>query len=443
MRVVILNKSDNTGGAAVVSMRLLEALRKEGVDARMLVIEKLTDSPFVEKLNDWPKGKSKVLRNWQIKKKFLLERLKIFIANGFNRSTLFKIDTGADGLPLRRHPLVKEADAILINWVNQGMLSLEGYRKILETGKPVVWTMHDMWEMTGICHHAGRCRHYFQECGECVLLGKKSGKNDLSHKIWRKKSKIYKDEGLMKRTAFVAVSSWLKEKSKESSLLCNQRVEVIPNAFPIEKKISGKDEDPSDLDENLKREIKKIRLLFVAARLDDPIKGLDTLKETSVKLSEKYPEAAGNIEIAMLGAIKDESVLEGFGCPVVRLGMLRGEKAIRETYENADIVVSASSYETLPGTMVEAQAYGCIPVSFNQGGQKDIIETGETGFIAEYSEDLAERSDNLSRAILRAIEVVKNPERRLEMQERMKQNVENKFSYQRIACEYIKLIKSL
>ena len=68
MKVVIINKSDSTGGAAVVSRRLMEALREEGVDARMLVVEKLTDSPYVEV----------AASKRDIKRPFLAERLKIF-----------------------------------------------------------------------------------------------------------------------------------------------------------------------------------------------------------------------------------------------------------------------------------------------------------------------------------------------------------------------------
>ena len=102
LKVVIINKSDSTGGAAVVSFRLMNALRTAGVDARMLVAEKLTDSPFVE-------GAGKP---WQLKCSFLAERLKIFLANGLNRKTLFKIDTGSDGVPLHKHPAVMEADVM-------------------------------------------------------------------------------------------------------------------------------------------------------------------------------------------------------------------------------------------------------------------------------------------------------------------------------------------
>ena len=39
MKVAIINRSDERGGAAVVSARLMEALRAKGVDARMIVAE--------------------------------------------------------------------------------------------------------------------------------------------------------------------------------------------------------------------------------------------------------------------------------------------------------------------------------------------------------------------------------------------------------------------
>ena len=135
MKVVLINKSDSTGGAAVVTFRLMEALRAAGVDARMLVAEKRRDSAFVE-LASGRRG---------LRKAFLSERLKIFLANGMSRETLFRIDTASDGVPMWHHRWVEEADVVCLNWVNQGLLSLDGLEKLLATGKPVVWTMHDMW----------------------------------------------------------------------------------------------------------------------------------------------------------------------------------------------------------------------------------------------------------------------------------------------------------
>ena len=413
----------------MVSFRLMEALRRQGVDARMLVCEKLTDSPYV----------SEVASNIDIKKSFILERLKIFVANGFNKKTLFKIDTGQNGLPLWNHPEVREADAILLNWVNQGMLSLDGLEKILQLNKPVIWTMHDMWCMTGICHHAGTCVHFHNHCGNCPLLESKSSPKDLSYKVWEKKHEIYIQKDLTKKLVFVSVSNWLKNKSAESSLLKDKRVEVIPNAFPL---------DEEENESGIKREVythsrRPIRILFGAARLDDPIKGLDTLREATGILKERYIGENEDIELALFGNIKNPEAFEGFKLPLVKLGVLIGEKAVRQAYENSDILVSASSYETLPGTLVEAQAYGCIPVSFNQGGQADIISNSDTGIITEYSESLEMRAHNLAKGIQQAIEIVKNSQKHKEFQRSMRRNVIEKFSYNEVARKYISLIQSL
>ena len=426
LKVLIINKSDSTGGAAVVSYRLMEALRQQGVDARMLVCEKLTDSPYVKVA-----GTPSV-----IKRKFFLERLQIFFANGFNRKTLFKIDTGSMGLPLWKHPWVKNADALIINWVNQGMLSLKGFKKLLKLKKPVIWTMHDMWGMTGLCHHAGECLLYKRECGSCPLLNSRKEtseltfKPDLSTKIWKRKNKIYTNKKLNKKLVFVAVSQWLKEKASESSLLKEMRVECIANAFRISNFTPRPDYKAG-----------KTRILIGAARIDDPVKGLDTLRETSKVVKESFPDIAGNIEMAFFGNVKDKGSLKGFALPVVNLGVLKGDEEISKAYKDSDIVVSASSYETLPGTLVEAQAYGCVPVSFNRGGQTDIISHHSTGYLANYDNNMESRSENLARGIAWAYTIVKDPRKIKEMREKMKLNVEEKFSYPQIAGKYIEMIE--
>ena len=140
LRLTFLSRSDVRGGAAIVTYRLVEALRANGVDARMLVCEKLSKSDFVKVCASYRK----------IQFAFLKERFNVYVHNGFKRETLFKIDPASDGLNLWEHPWVKEADAVYLGWVNQGMLSIKGIRKIIGMGKPVVWIMHDMWNMTGV-----------------------------------------------------------------------------------------------------------------------------------------------------------------------------------------------------------------------------------------------------------------------------------------------------
>lgn len=421
MRIVIINKSDSTGGAAVVSRRLMLALREEGVDARMLVVEKLTDSRYVEV----------AASAGRIRRKFLEERIKIFFANGFVRRTLFKIDTASDGLPLWRHPLVADADAVLLNWVNQGMLSLKGVERILELGKPVIWTMHDMWNMTGVCHHAGTCTGFRSGCERCPLLGDRALLSSIAPGTWNRKDRLYRSYPGLK---FVGVSNWLKDKAEEGRLIGSDRICVIPNAFPVDGISESGHRDPAD---------GTIRIGFGAARLDDPIKGLPVIVEMTDIIRRKYPELADRMELVTFGRVKNPDSFRGISLPHRHLGMVKGEDGIRDVYENTDIIVSASSYETLPGTLVEAQAYGCIPVSFNQGGQRDIVTHLSTGYIAEYSDNIDEAAGNLADGVAWAAGRLADKEDMDIIRRRMIGNVREKFSPSVVARAYIGLIRGM
>lgn len=421
MKVVIINKSDATGGAAVVSARLLAALRELGADASMLVAEKLTDSPYVH-LAASPS---------RIKLPFLAERLRIFMANGFDRDTLFKIDTASEGLPLWRHPLVREADVICLNWVNQGLLSFRGLRKLLNLGRPVVWTMHDMWNFTGVCHHAGECGRWRGECGDCPLLRRKASPDDLSRRIWEKKASLYRLAVRLARESgtrlhFVAVSNWLADLARESSLLREMPLSVIPNAFPVPEEMP--DRAPHD----------KFRLLMGAARLDDPVKGLPILVEATKILKEKYPEESKGIELVTFGNLKNPDALNGIAIDHCHLGLISGEDNLRHLYASSDAVVSTSLYETLPGTLVEGLVYGCIPVSFGRGGQSDIVDHLSTGYIAEWSDDLPTAASRIAEGIIWT-----RRHAGAELRRRMYASARARFDAPVIATRYLALFRSL
>lgn len=420
IKIVIVNKSDSTGGAAVVSFRLMNALRRIGADARMIVVEKLTDSPFVVRAASPLKTKLP----------FIFERLKIFIANGFNRSTLFKIDTASDGLDLASHPLVNEADVVMLNWVNQGMLSLRGIRKIARLGKKIIWTMHDMWCFTGVCHHSGTCIQFEDHCKKCPLL-KGALFPSLASLIHKRKQSTYSSS----KISFVAVSNWLADRGESSSLFGGRRPTVIPNAFPFENE---KEKAKKAID--LSRENPEIKILFGAARLDDTVKGLPILVETTRIIHDKYPDMASRIRLVTFGEAKYPHSLDGVAVPHTHLGRINGKDAIKKVYEDSSVVVSSSLYETLPGTLVEGQVYGAIPVSFSRGGQPDIIDHLSTGYLAEWSDDLSQAAENLTSGILWACGIVSDKEKRMEIKERMFRSAYERFNEERVAARYLELI---
>ena len=82
MRVLIVNTSEQTGGAAVAANRLMDALNNNGVKAKMLVRDKETESITVAQM---PRS---IFGQWH----FLWERWCIFWHMRFSKLHLFDID---------------------------------------------------------------------------------------------------------------------------------------------------------------------------------------------------------------------------------------------------------------------------------------------------------------------------------------------------------------
>lgn len=415
MKVTLINHSDTLGGASVVTFRLMQALRTEGVDAQMLVLSKTSDNESVTQLC------SRRRRNVA----FFSERINIFLCNGFSKPNLFKISTASHGVSVVEHPLVADADVIVINWINQGMMSLDEIERVALLGKPVVWIMHDMWCLTGVCHHALECENYKEQCGNCQFICGGRRKNDLSYSTWLRKKEIYNNSNIH----FVAVSQWLADKARESSLMCDANISVIHHAFPVEFfKTTVSSEIPSQL-LSLPCDCKLI--VMGAARLDDPIKGFDYAIGAVNILAEKYGEMAAKCQLVLFGDIRDVSLLDKIKLPYHHIGRINDNKTLRNLYAMSSVVLSTSNYETLGATLIEGQAAGCVPVAFAHDGRGDIIDHKINGYIAEYKSP-----QSIAEGIVWAIETAPN-------REMLHNSVREKFASDVIAKKYINLFNQL
>ena len=180
----------------------------------------------------------------------------------------------------------------------------------------------------------------------------------------------------------------------------------------------------------------KTVIVMGAARLDDPVKGLGDLVEATRRLAARDSALAGRLELVTFGNVRDPSALEGFGIAHRHLGPVR-ESAIGDIYRGAGVVVSSSSYETLPGTLVEGQAYGCVPVAFDHGGQGDIVDHLFTGWLCSWSDSPAERADRLAEGLAWAAT------RPAGIAATLVKNVESRFAAPHIADQYLRLFESL
>ena len=379
MRVLIVNTSERTGGAAVAAHRLMDALNNHGVKAKMLVGDRTggktqTSSLTVVSL----KGR------WRQQWHFLWERLVIFVHLQLRRKHLFELDIANAGTDITRLRVFREADVIHLHWINQGMLSLDGIHKILQSGKPVVWTMHDMWPATAICHLTLGCNNFKTACRHCKYLpGGENGTSNLAAKVWRKKLDVLNGQSV----TFVACSRWLEGEARQSALLTEHKITSIPN--PIDTYIY-KVGNKTEARERLGLPYDKQILLFVSQRVTNRNKGMAYLVEACQLLVKKYPEMQERMAVAVLGGHAEE--VEGLlPFATYPLGYVSDEQHIVDVYNAADVFVLPSLSENLPNTIMEAMACGVPCIGFKVGGIPEEIDHQKNGYVAAYrdAQDLA------------------------------------------------------
>ena len=378
MKILVLNTSENTGGAAIAASRLSDALNRHGIETRLLVRDKQTQRKTTSQVP------SKGLRGLLLKWAFVWERARVWMANRFNQHGLWAVDLGIGAAKVVGTKEFRQAELIHLHWVNQGFLSLSELRAILRSGKPVVWTMHDMWPCTAICHHARECTNFHTHCHHCPQLQRPRA-HDLSWKVFEKKMRIYTQGHI----TFVGCSQWIASEAQKSRLLGSQQVCSIPNTYNHLAFHPGSNLD-GRLHFTLPRKMKL--LLFACQKVTNERKGLDFLF-TALR-SELMQRWQGNLALVVVGEMADE-VAEQISFPVHTLDYISEEEEMGDLYRAVDLFVTPSLEENLPNTIMEAMACGTPCVGFEIGGVPEMIDHLTNGYVARYrdAEDLAKGID--------------------------------------------------
>ena len=370
MKILFINQSDVSGGAARAAYRIASKLINDDVDLTMQVMRKLGKDKWVL----GPKGIFNVFLSR------LLPRLDLLIKKIFGVNKDFSWSLNFLPNPMMDKSFVNSFDLIHIHWVGKNMLPLNW---ISNFKKPVVWTLHDGWAFTGGCHIPSPCIRFRDSCGYCPQL-LSSNKADVSHRVWLKKSTNY----IGAPFHFIAPSNWILELVRESSLLKKFPVTVIPNGLdtsvfsPLEKIASRKLLGiPSN---------KKI-ILYGAMHADtDKNKGMDLLIDALHILTNNDINFAKKNFLVVFGT-NNESLFKQFPLPVVCLGMIADDNKLVKIYSSADLSVVPSRSEAFGQVAAESLSCGTPVVAFNTSGLRDIVDHMETGYLANSyeSEDLA------------------------------------------------------
>jgi len=417
MKILHLATDDNFGGAARAAYRQHLALRRHGIDSRMLVRHKHSNDADVAVYSgdrSFVCRAARVLRRTWIdhqEKRSRKSSREIMCGLTDPRADLLR-DVSAE---------ISEADVINIHKV-QHFVDLPALLRCLPSSKPVVITLHDLSPITGGCDYPGSCRRFEAACGCCPIMDSHRA-GDYSHRIFRVKEMAYSRPS-RERLVFVTNSLWSGEKARLSALTKGRKVEVIHHGL-----------DQSVYSPQKRRESRQALgigaeeavLLFGAHDLGLPHKGGRYLRDALVNV-----RCQRSIRLLTMGGGHFEA---GSGYLHTHFGQVESDELQALLYQAADVFVIPSLEEAFGQSALEAIACGAVVAGFSVGGIPDIVKCGLNGLLVE-----RQNTQALSEALLK---LLKDEALRRHWPNSCETWVREHFSYSKNAAAYVALYDSL
>jgi glycosyltransferase involved in cell wall biosynthesis len=217
--------------------------------------------------------------------------------------------------------------------------------------------------------------------------------------------------------AIVAVSNGLREYAAETTP--DLPIEVIPNAIELSVFTPPRQRQNEG----------RLRLLFVG-RLN-AFKNAEMLLEVAQRL-----KSSGNdhFELQLVGEGEQRANLErltvekGLTKHVRFMGWVE-RKAIVELYRQADLFVTATTWEGMPNTVLEAMACGLPVVGTRASGLVELVREGVNGYLVDIN-DVAAMTDRL-------VDLINNNYERQRMGKESRKIAEREFAWEYIAEQYV------
>lgn len=355
MKVLQLWRSDSGefgGGGAVAMYRLHSGLRQAGIDSKILCQFKTTNSPEVLQYHSNLEQLEKILKQ-------VTSRLGL---NNIHRLSSFKI---------KQHPAYLDADILHFHGIHGGFISYLALPALTES-KPTVFTLCDMWAMTGHCAFSYDCDRWKIGCGKCPYPDSNpSIKRDATRLEWKLKDWVYSHSNL----TIVSKSTWLTELARQS-LLSRYPIYQIPNGIDTSTyQPLDREQCRSELGIPLDKKV----LMFAALKLDNFQKGGDLL----LKALQSLPASLKTETVLLTFGKGGETLAEAVGMQTINLGYVSDDRRKAICYSAADLFLFPTRAESFGNVALESIACGTAVVSFKVGGVTEHVRHGITGYLAE------------------------------------------------------------
>ena len=380
MKILHVSYSDINGGAARAAYRIHSLLLKNGFKENILSEMRVVK----KKSNDSSVYSDKSIFTSMLKIKIVtvlnkLSRLNFKPATNILHSTAL-IKTNF--IKRINSHFNDEKGIVNLHWLGDNTISIEEINKIEQ---PIVWTLHDQWPFCGAEHYvysfSDKNNEDFDkryiEGYESINRPHSERGFDINRNTWLRKYKSWN-----KKFHIVCPSNWMANCARESYLMKNYPIHVIP--YPIDLNIwrpapklesRKKFNFPSDA---------LIILFGAVGGANDKRKGADLLFDSlEILFNQSDKSVLAKIQLVVFGQDHSDEISNKYKYPINFLGRISNDETLRYLYASADIFVMPSRQDNLPQTAIESQACGTPVVGFANGGLLDIVEHQVTGYLAE------------------------------------------------------------
>lgn len=349
MNILLVNTHYSGGGAEKVTRQLFYGMKSEGINVHLLV------------------GREAVGEDYEV---IYNNRLHAFVLKAFTRF----VTNVRKSVPFARRKILKAIDKYNIDIVHFNNIhgNYIGIKDIAAISRrcPVVWTLHDMWAMTGHCAHAFDCTLWID--GKCTPCSDLSMFPELHHDNAGSLYSVKKESFTGKGIHFVTPSEWLLNHAR-NSFLKNESISVINNGVNTDIFVPGGRtalRKKYGIDEN------KRAILFGAAYLNSPFKGMRYLIDALNALPDK-----DKYVLVVIGSNMDSSLFDS-AFTIAPMGYISDEHKLAEIYSLSDVFIMSSMAENFPCSSIESFACGTPVIAFASGGLAEQIDPS-TGILVE------------------------------------------------------------
>jgi glycosyltransferase involved in cell wall biosynthesis len=364
-KVVIVNTSDEGGGAERMSMLMLDGFAALGIDTWLLVGEKKSDHPRVMPFYLSPffdyRPYATAWRRTALQMRRTIERR--FGGEDFNHPYSRRI------LELTGSP----PDLVLCHNLHGGYFDLRALTA-LSRRVPVVLRLFDSWLLSGHCAYPLGCPRWETGCGQCPDLSIPPAiSRDATRANWRRKQRT-----LSRARLFVSAESrWILDRAKRS---------LLAPAVEEWKHISGGVDLAtfSPGPQAAARRALGLRpdghvALFVANQgMENALKDFPTVRAALVELARRAPDKS--LDLLVVGSEGPQERISA-GIVIRPLGYFRAPARLADAYRAADVYVHAAVEETFGLSVAEALACGSSVVTASAGGVLEIVEHEHTALV--------------------------------------------------------------